>query len=185
MGAKSCNLGWVRILSVHTDLPGTETVLDQKIFYMSSKSFFVGRAVVFLIIATLIIGFAVVGTFFPPHAEAPEVVPEGKPTFAWSYSESEENGIPHTEITLVAVYENGASQKKVIGRIEGGCNSYDDQDSDVYERSKMIICYYAGLGRYYKVVADGDAYLVQRKVFEEASPDYAPPVQEFETVATF
>ncbi len=49
----------------------------------------------------------------------------------------------------------------------------------------MIICYYAGLGRYYKVVEDRDGYAVQRRVFEEASPDYDPPPQAYETVVRF
>ncbi len=109
----------------------------------------------------------------------------GEPTFAWSYQESEREGIPYSEILLTATYPDGASETKSIDTVEGSCNAYEETDADVYEKSSMTICYYAGLGRYFKVVRDGDAYLVQRKVFEEASPEYDPPVLPYETVATF
>lgn len=111
--------------------------------------------------------------------------PAGEPTFSWSYRSSERAGIPETDIILSAAYENGTTQTHVIDRIEGGCNEYEPRDSDAYERSTMIICYYAGLGRYYKIVERSDRYTVERKIFEEASPDYDPPRQEYEVVWQF
>lgn len=81
---------------------------------------------------------------------------------------------------------NGTSQTKEIDTIEGSRNEYVSPDADVYAQSEMIICYYAGFGRYYKVVASGNGtYSVQRREFEEASPHYTPLVASFETIVVF
>lgn len=105
--------------------------------------------------------------------------------FTWNYTPFEEDAIPYTRISVTARYEDGALETKEIDTIEGSCNDYPDADEDVYENSSMIICYYAGLGRYYKVVETDTGYAVERKVFEEATPDYDPPVEEFEVIAQF
>ena len=109
----------------------------------------------------------------------------GTATFSWSYRTFEEESILYTELSLMAVYEDGTSEKKIIDTVEGSCNSYEDADSDIYERSTMVICYYAGLGHYFKVVAGGNGYEVQRRIFEEASPDYDPPQEPYVTVGRF
>ena len=109
----------------------------------------------------------------------------GQPTFTWTYQTSEEEGIPQTEIRLTSTNKTGATETKVVDSIQGDCNAYEPLDEDVYQNSTMIICYYAGLGHYFKVVADQDGYMVQRKVFEEASPEYEPPVQPYETIVRF
>lgn len=118
----------------------------------------------------------------PPEQES---VPAGPPAFTWSYAASERDGIPYTEISLTARYEDGTSRTEALDTVEGSCNDYDAPASDSYAKSTMIICYYAGLGRYYKVVEEEGAYLVQRRVFEEAGPEYDSPVQAFETIARF
>lgn len=119
-------------------------------------------------------------------SEAPvSAKPSGEPAFAWTYRTSFEGDIPRTAISLVAAYPDGSEVTKEIDAIAGDCNEYEEADADTYERSAMIICYYAGLGHYYKVIETDGSYLVQRKVFEEASPEYAPPPEEFETVAAF
>jgi hypothetical protein len=109
----------------------------------------------------------------------------GEPTFTWSYRESDKQGIPYSEINLTAIYANGFSQTKVIDTVEGGCNEYENSDVGVYKKSTMIMCYYAGLGRYFKIVSNEDGYEVQRKIFEEASPEYDPPHRQYETVTRF
>ncbi len=115
-----------------------------------------------------------------------ESVPRGEPIFTWDYSEPvEKNFIPHSTISLTATYPGGETRTKEIETIEGGCNEYPEADKDVYKDSTMIICYYAGFGRYYKVVKSESKYLVQRKEFEEGSPEYVPPEQEFQTVSQF
>lgn len=123
----------------------------------------------------------------PVVAEPTPIVEEnlGEPTFLWSYLTGEVDSIPMTEISLTATYENGQTNTKLIDGIEGTCNEYPEPDADVYQNSTMIICYYAGLGHYFKIVKENGHYLVQRRVFEEASPDYDPPVEGFETIATF
>jgi hypothetical protein len=108
-------------------------------------------------------------------------VPHGS-TFAWTYAPSDVDGIPHTAIGLDITFPDGTVRAKEIDDIEGGCNEYPEPDADAYAGSAMITCYYAGLGRYYKVVESGGKYLVQRRIFEEASPDYAPPELPFQTV---
>lgn len=120
------------------------------------------------------------------HLVTPTQIDKSNAQFEWVYeSKDEKDGIPQTAISLVAHYTDGTTEKKLVDDIEGGCNEYSSPDKDVYTGSKMIICYYAGFGRYYKVVKAGDAYLVQRKEFEEASPDYNPPVQSFQTIVQF
>ncbi|HEY1041178.1 MAG TPA: hypothetical protein VGE63_00430 [Candidatus Paceibacterota bacterium] len=148
-----------------------------------------------ILIVIIVIGVIAVANFFmkdshrneadPSKTTTTETKPEGAPVFAWSYTPSEKNEIPQSTISLTATYPNGAKQTKEIETIEGGCNEYPEPDKDVYKQSQMIICYYAGFGRYYKVVESNGAYLVQRKEFEEGSPEYNPPQQEFKTIAQF
>lgn len=112
-------------------------------------------------------------------------VSRGAPTFEWSYESFTEDEIPRTIISLTALYSNGECESKKIQTIQGSCNEYVSPDSDVYDGSTMIICYYAGFGHYFKVVETSDGFAVQEKMFEEASPDYSPPVMSYETIATF
>lgn len=119
------------------------------------------------------------------QAEQVSDVPLGVPVFEWTYQTFTQDEIPRTTISLKARYSGGTVQKKEIDTIQGGCNAYSEPDADVYQGSEMIICYYAGLGHYYKVVESEDEYLVQRKVFEEASPEYDPPIENFQTIAQF
>jgi hypothetical protein len=113
------------------------------------------------------------------------VLPAGEPVFGWKYSTVDKEGIPQTTISILATYPDSTEVTKEIDTIEGECNEYLEPDADVYQNSKMIICYYAGLGHYFKVIEGDGKYLVQRKVFEEASPEYNPPVEDFETVVEF
>lgn len=153
---------------------------------------------ILIVLAIAIIGFIIIRAVDSPSTttltpteiepvvdQTPQVAPEGDPTFTWSYVPSEKNEIPQSTISLTATYPNGAKHTKEVETIEGGCNEHPDPDKDVYKQSQMIICYYAGFGRYYKVIKAPTGYAVQRKEFEEASPDYNPPKQEFKTVATF
>lgn len=109
----------------------------------------------------------------------------GAPTFAWSYRSVEGGEIPHSEIYLTARYGDGTQDERKIDTIEGSCNEYAEPDADIYAKSQMIICYYAGLGRYYKVVEQPEGFEVMRRQFEEGTPDTEPARQPFETVATF
>ncbi len=106
-------------------------------------------------------------------------------TFEWVYTTYTKDEIPRTDISIKATYEDGTTETKKVDTIQGSCNKYTERDADVYPSSQMIICYYAGLGRYYKVVKNENIYRVQRKEFEESSPDYSPPQQTFQTIIQF
>ncbi len=145
-------------------------------------------------IVVVVLSFALVAVgFFALSPNSNDYTPdlpttmkgEGEPVLSWSYIESEIDSILYSEISLTAEYENNVTETKLIDRVEGSCNEYEERDVDVYEKSQMIICYYAGLGRYFKVVQVADGYVVQRKVFEESTPDYEPRVEEYETVTRF
>jgi len=144
-------------------------------------------------LAILVGGFYALNSYIynekqQPNDEMPQEdssVNLGIPTFEWAYRTYTEDEIPRSEISLIARYENEIVREKVIDTIQGDCNVYAEPDPDIYEGSEMIICYYAGLGHYFKVVETDDAYVVQRKVFEEATPDYSPAPEPFEAVARF
>ncbi len=149
---------------------------------------------IIIIIILLIIGFASYRVMVNNTTEIP--VPEqfdqekdwtllGAPVFTWTYAPFEKDFIPYNIVNITATYTDGTIRTKEIDTIEGGCNEYVNPDKDVYEKSIEIICYYAGFGRYFKVVKQGEGYAVKRKEFEEASPDYNPPVQDFLTIETF
>ena len=147
--------------------------------------------IIAIVLILLVGGFYALNSYIynekqaPNDAAAQESVGLGKPVFEWTYREFSEGEIPRSEISLVARYENGTVQERVIDTIQGGCSVYGEPDADIYEGSEMIICYYAGLGYYFKVTETDEAYVVQRKVFEEASPDYSPAPEPFEAVAWF
>ena len=112
--------------------------------------------------------------------EAAERTVEG---FAWDLADVEDSEYDETEVTLIVRYDDGTSQRIGADTVEGSC--YDeDVETALAPGSTQITCYYAGLGHKFRVLDSDDAYLLQMRVFEEAGPDYAPPVQEFETIAT-
>lgn len=110
----------------------------------------------------------------------------GDPNFKWVFDYKDDNlDFPKTVISLTAEYEDGVILTKEIDTAQGSCNQYDKKDKDVYGKSEMAICYFAGYGHYYKIVKLDDSYLIQRRIFEEASPDYSPQVLPFETISEF
>ena len=163
---------------------------------MNTKNFFTGRTIGFIVVLLIVVGYALVDHFLikknaveiiPEETSSTEtaVAPVGKPSFAWVFDYNQEGDFPKTSLGLAATYENGVVLTKAIDTPDGSCNVYDDKGKDAYAKADMIICYAAGLGHYYKVVEFDGAYLVQRKTFEEGSPEYNPPVQQFETIAQF
>ncbi len=155
---------------------------------------FIGMKKILIYLLILVLGISALLFFINNHKQItdgislvpPTQVDKSNAQFEWVYeSKDEKDGIPQTNISLVAHYSDGTTEKKLVDDIEGGCNEYSNPDKDAYPGSKMIICYYAGFGRYYKVVQSADVYLVQRKEFEEASPDYNPPIQSFQTIVQF
>ncbi len=108
-----------------------------------------------------------------------------EPVFTWRYEEFEGEYFFNSRIFLDVTYPNGTTNTKLIDTIVGGCSDAPEQNEIIAPHSAKIICYYAGLGHYFKVIKGPQSYLVQRKIFEEATPDYNPPVYKYETVAEF
>ena len=116
---------------------------------------------------------------------------EGKveaPVFIWKYEKDDSfnlDGNPKTNVFLEAKYSNGEIQNKLIDTTPGGCNDLPDADKDSVPNSTNIQCYYAGLGYRYKITKGEKLYLVERKTFEEASPNYKPPFNEYKVISEF
>lgn len=152
---------------------------------MNTQRFFI---ISLVIVVVLVVGYKAYNrpVVTTDTVSAPtQVSPKGKPVFTWEYSYDEKGEFPKTHLSLVATYENDVVIEQAIDTPDGSCNVYETKDSDVYADSEMLICYAAGLGNYYKIVSVNDTYLVQRKTFEEASPEYNPPIQSYQTIAQF
>ena len=161
---------------------------------MTLRNFFVGRAVVFIIL--LIIGFA----FFAYKKYAPTTtMPTETPTetstentgpvaFTWKYEEATSlnpDGNPNTNVFLEAKYSNGKTMSRLITVSPGSCNDLPDVPSDSVINSTAIQCYHAGLGYRFKITKSTTSYLIMRQVFEEGSPEYNPPVTNYEVDSQF
>lgn len=116
---------------------------------------------------------------------------EGKaqtPTFVWQYENADSlnlDGLPQTNIFLEVKYPTGVTLRKLIDTTPGTCNSLPDSDIDSVLGSSNIQCYSAGLGYRFKITTGKKSYLVERKTFEEASPDYNPPPYKYEIISEF
>jgi hypothetical protein len=162
------------------------------------KKFFTGRTLGFMSlasIAVLVVLFYILNSFIYKQKQGTGVVVEpnspsivGEPTFVWKYeNDATQNpdGFPQTVVSVVATYPNGASETKKIDTVDGSCNDLPDAEADSVPGTTAVQCYYAGFGYRFKITQGPASYLVQRKEFEEASPDYNPPVAEYEVVAEF
>lgn len=115
----------------------------------------------------------------------PVAMTQTPPVFTWKYEYDETvnlDGLPQTNVCLEAVYE-GKVMSKFIATVPGGCNDLPEKENDSAPNSSVAQCYAAGYGDRFKVTKGKQSYLVMRKVFEEGSPDYTPPVQEYSVVA--
>ena len=160
---------------------------------MTVTKFFIGRAIVVSILLVLGFGVFVYKTYFttPPNAETPVQETVGTtepPVFVWKYEKANTlnlDGIPKTNVFLEATYSNGVVERTLIATTDGGCNDLPESDKDSVPTSTDAQCYAAGLGYHFKVTKGSTSYLVQKKRFEEASPDYTPPASVYEVVGEF
>ena len=160
---------------------------------MTLTKFFVGRTVVIGILLVLGFGVFVYKTYFiaPVNTEVPVQEPVGTtepPVFVWKYEKATTlnlDGLPKTNVFLEATYSNGVVERKLIATTDGGCNDLPESDKDSVPTSKDAQCYAAGLGYHFKVTKGSLSYLVQKKRFEEASPDYTLPTSVYEVVGEF
>lgn len=110
------------------------------------------------------------------------------PAFAWSFEQDDSlnaDGLPQTNVYLTAKYADRRSVSKLVATAPGSCNELPDFKGVKLASTKAIQCYAAGYGDIFKIVKGDSSYLIQRKEFEEGSPEYNPPVQPFKTVAEF
>jgi len=109
-------------------------------------------------------------------------------TFTWIFEKAamdNPDGIPKTNVALEVKYADGSVVKKNIETVDGSCNALADKDADSVASSTKIQCYAAGFGQWFKVTKGDGAYNVQRKNFEESTPEQTPTNYAYETLATF
>lgn len=110
------------------------------------------------------------------------------PVFTFRFVEDDSlnlDGRPQTNIYLDAKYPDSTVLSKLVDTTPGSCNSLPDSNEDIVPNSSIIQCYSAGLGYRFKITKGRESYLVLRKIFEEALPDYTPPLYEYEVVSEF
>jgi hypothetical protein len=161
---------------------------------MTVHEFFIKRAIVFAFLIVIGLGVLAYKTFFqttePIVSEPTTTIPEPTasvqlPTFTWSYEADDSlnpDGNPQTNVFLSVRYPNGITKRSLIDTTQGSCNELYEAELDSVAGSANIQCYYAGLGYVFKITKGEKAYLVQRKEFEEASPDYEPVVTGFKII---
>lgn len=109
-------------------------------------------------------------------------------TFSWRFAEAKTNnldGLPKTDIFLTITY-NHRSIEKLVDTVDGGCSLLEGQifEGDI-SNAGSVQCYAAGFGQQYRVTQSKYVFFVERKFFEEASPDITPSVYEWEVVSEF
>ena len=150
--------------------------------------------VVLLIVAALIAGFYALNNYIYEEKQGDRVVTETPevetkvPTFTWKFEPADTlngDGNPNTNVFLDAKYFNGEVTSKLIQVSHGSCNELPDADADSVSGTTNVQCYGAGFGFTFKITKGENSYLVMKKEFEEGSPDYDPPVQQYKVVAEF
>lgn len=163
----------------------------------TSKQFFTTRAIVIIALLVLVLGVYAYKTFVTPPAPVvvdttpvpaeQDTVAHGEPSaFTWSFEEGTTlnlDGLPETNVFLQVSYPDGATKRIAVDTTPGGCNEIDRTEKDMANGSTVAQCYAAGLGYYFKVTKGPQSYLVQRKMFEEGTPESRPPEHPYETVA--
>lgn len=110
------------------------------------------------------------------------------PTFSWRFEEADSlngDGNPNTNVFLNVKYSDGQTDTKLIQVSHGSCNELPDAEKDSLAGTKNVQCYGAGFGFYFKIVKGEKSYQIMKKEFDEGSPDYSPPPQEYKVVAEF
>lgn len=125
------------------------------------------------------------------NLEEANVEAESEPLsdFLWRFEEADTNnpdGNPQTKVYLTASYGEDVREEKLVDTVDGSCSELEGEsyEGDISNTGK-VQCYYAGLGQQYRIVEDKDSYIVERKFFEEALPDYTPSPSEWEVIAEF
>ncbi|MBP6924691.1 MAG: hypothetical protein KBC62_01750 [Candidatus Pacebacteria bacterium] len=94
--------------------------------------------------------------------------------------EDETVDIPSSQVYLTATRANGDIKRIMLKEVQGSCNLLE-ADPIIGRDTEEFLCYYAGFGEVFRIKETVNAYAVESKEIEEASPDYNPPIQEFVT----
>lgn len=150
---------------------------------MSFKNFLI----LAVFICTLVGGFYALNNYIYKEKQSDEVTsplpPEDtkeEPVFTWKFESADSlngDGNPNTNVFLEAKYSNGEVISKLIEVSHGSCNQLP--------YSEDVQCYGAGLGFKFRITKGEKSYLIEKQEFEEGSPDYNPPVQEYKVIAEF
>ena len=109
-------------------------------------------------------------------------------TFAWRFEEAQTmnpDGMPQTNLYLTIEHSNKKIEQRV-DTVDGSCSELEGEkyEGDV-SNTGNIQCYAAGLGQRYRITKNEHTYSAERKLFEEAIPNVAAPVYEWEVVKAF
>jgi hypothetical protein len=146
----------------------------------------------FIVILVIIVGFFTIRFLDQKRSaeirenESTETVDSNPQSFEWKFEDADSlnlDGQPNTDVLVDVIYESGAVKAFLVDTQSGGCNALDSADEDNALGSKNAQCYGAGLGFTYKITKGEDSYLVERKKFEEALPDYNPTATEYEVIS--
>jgi hypothetical protein len=132
------------------------------------------------VIGVLILGFYALNNYIyqEKQGDAPVVSTES-PTFTWRFENADTlngDGNPNTNVFLDVKYSDGEVKSELIQVSHGSCNVLPDG------KENNIQCYGAGFGFRFKIVKGEKSYLVMKQEFDEGSPDYNPPEQEYKAV---
>ena len=108
--------------------------------------------------------------------------------FDWRFKEADSvngDGNPNTNVFLDAKYSDGEVVSELVQVSHGSCNELPETNNDTLSGTKNVQCYGAGFGFTFKIVKGEDSYEVMKKEFEEGSPDYDPPIQDYKVVKEF
>lgn len=148
--------------------------------------------IVFIVFVGLALGFYALNNhiYNEKQGDAPSVSTE-PPTFSWRFENADTvngDGNPNTNVFLDAKYDDGEGIGQISQLIQvshGSCNELPDADADTLAGTTNVQCYGAGLGFTFKIIKGDKSYLVMKKEFDEGSPDYNPPAQEYKVIAEF
>jgi hypothetical protein len=115
-------------------------------------------------------------------------------SFSWHYEPATTNnpdGIPQTKVFVDMTYPSTGLISTLVDTTDGSCFDHnqsnagtaEDDTKDKVAGTKVIQCYAAGFGYYFKIVRGERSYEIMRKEFAEASPDFNPPEQPYVKIA--
>ena len=150
---------------------------------------YISRALIAILV--LVIGFYTIRFLGQKRSaeirekEITETMDSNPQSFEWKFENADSlnlDGQPNTDVFVEVTYESGEVKAFLVDTQSGGCNALDSADEDKAIGSKNAQCYGAGLGFTYKITKGEDSYLVKRKQFEEALPDYNSPAMKYEVI---